>query len=126
MSEHCAFIKANGERCRAHPITGDRFCISHSPDPRAKRIKAEAVSRGGKGRARGESIDTWSARSIVSMEDLRAALSELLNAGMLGDVPTSRLSALASVANSLTRVLEQGQLEKRIEALEAEAGRLRR
>lgn len=49
-------------------------------------------------------------------------LSDLANAGMRGDIPTARLSALASVANSLSKVLVNGEEEKRLSELESLVG----
>jgi hypothetical protein len=96
--------------------------LSHSTDPHAREIKAAAVSKGGRARARPDGIRTWAPRDIATMEDLRALLSELVNAGMVGDVPTARLSSIAAVANALSKVIEGSELEARIEALEAKVG----
>jgi len=106
MAETCAFIKSDGTRCRAHPLTGDQFCLSHSPSPKAKEIKAAAVKKGGRVRTKPEAILEWQRRPIDTTEDLRLALSQILNAGMSGAISTSQLSSLASVANVLFKLLE--------------------
>lgn len=57
------------------------------------------------------------------MDILRTALSDLLNAGMCGKVSTSRLTALASVANALSKVIEGTEIERRLEQLEEQTKR---
>jgi hypothetical protein len=71
---------------------------------------------------RPEVVGSWTSKPIKSQEDIRAMLSELANAGMLGTVPTARLSALAAVANSLSKVIEQGEMERRLTELEKRVG----
>jgi len=68
-----------------------------------------------------DGLSTWTERPIITMDDLKTSLSELFNAGMSGEITTARLSALASVANALGKVIEGSDLEKRIEALEIKA-----
>lgn len=123
MAEYCRCLKANGERCKAPPLVNDpdHFCISHSKDPKAIATKALAVKKGGLGRAKPDVIATWTPAPITSMADLKTGLSELFKAGMEGNVSTARLSALAAVGNSLSKVIEGADLEARIEALEASA-----
>jgi len=114
----CAYILPDGTPCRMPPLINDDYCISHSTNPHAVEKKARGSSKGGKIRAKPDTISGWVAIPITSMEDLRVALSDLLNAGMVGAVSTSRLSSLASVANALGKVIEGSELEKRIKALE--------
>lgn len=125
MADYCASIKADGTPCRARPLTGDQFCISHSRDPRAIETKAKAVRKGGLIRAKPDLISTWTPSPIDTMEDLKGGLSELFAAGMKGEVSTARLSALAAVANSLSKVIEGNDLERRIKALEDRQGEAR-
>lgn len=106
MAETCAFIKPDGSRCRAHPLTGDQFCINHSTSPRAIEIKAAAVKKGGRVRTKPDVVTSWEYRAIESTEDLKVGLSELFNAGMLGKISTSQLSSLSQVANALLKLLE--------------------
>lgn len=80
------------------------------------------MRKGGKARGKPEGIHEWNPRPIESQEDLRIMLSDLANAGMRGDIPTARLSALASVANSLSKVLVNGEEEKRLSELESLVG----
>lgn len=106
MSNTCAFIKEDGTPCRARPLIGDQYCINHSQDPKAIEKKAAAVRKGGRARTKPDAIADWARRPIDTTEDLRLALSELLNAGMCGTISTSQLSALASVSNVLYKLLD--------------------
>lgn len=113
MAEKCAFIKEDGTRCRANPLTGDRFCINHSQDPKAIEIKAAAVKKGGRVRTQKDNATAWTYRPIDNTEDLKAGLSELFNAGMLGKISTSQLSSLSNVANALQKLLQPPREENK-------------
>jgi len=102
----CAFIKEDGTPCRAAPLTNDEFCISHTKNPEAIAKKAIGSRKGGKVKARPDAIGSWEYRQIDNTEDLRQGMSELFNAGMLGKIPTSQLSALSQAAAVLLRLLE--------------------
>lgn len=65
-------------RCRAHPLTGDKFFIDHSTSPRAKELKAAAVKKGGKARTRPEVVTSWEYRMIESTDDLKTLGYELV------------------------------------------------
>jgi hypothetical protein len=118
-------IKEDGTRCGGPTMSGRRFCYFHDDDPQTVKARASAASRGGKRSRSKDGLASWTVRPITTMEDLKTSLSELFNAGMSGEITTARLSALASVANALGKVIEQSDLEKRIEALEIKAGEMR-
>lgn len=107
----CAFIKEDGTRCRAAPLTNDKFCISHTTDPAAIEKKLIGSRRGGRAKKQPMAINGWEYRSISTTEDLRFGLSELFNAGMLGKIPVSQLAALSQVSNALLKILEPPRVE---------------
>lgn len=114
----CAHIAGNGAGCLAYAVKGSQYCFFHDPSPEAIAKRQKALMKGAK-RSRGnEGLSTWEPRSLSTMQDLKAALDELFNAGMSGQLSTSRISALASVANSLSKVIEGSDLEARIKAIE--------
>jgi hypothetical protein len=119
----CEHIKPDGSPCGSPVMTGRRFCYFHDDDPRTIELRAARSAKGGSvSRMRPEVVGSWTSMPIKSQEDIRAMLSELANAGMLGTVLTARLSALAAVANSLSKVIEQGEMERRLTELEKRVG----
>jgi hypothetical protein len=114
----CANRSRTGAACGAYAVTGSHYCFFHdnSPEGIAKRSRSQA-----KGNKRSNSKDglaEWVAHPINTLQDLHEALSDLMNAGMAGDITTNRLTALSSVANALMKSIEGGDMEERIAALE--------
>ena len=115
----CAQRKADGSPCGAHPLRDGKFCFWHDPDHAQE--AAEARRLGGLRRRRektlegaydlGEGFDTVSGiRRFVEI----AALDLL---GM--EVSTGRINAMLRAALVAAKLLEVGELEKRIEVLES-------
>jgi hypothetical protein len=101
-------------------LAGRRLCYFH--DESTLEIRAMRSAKGGRAKAYPEAIGNWTARHIKSQEDVRAMLSDLAIAGMQGIVSTNRLSSMASIANCLSKVIEQGEMERRIAELEKRVG----
>ena len=82
----------------------------------AKRERSQA--KGNRRSAAKDGLAEWVAHPINTLQDLHGALSDLMNAGMAGDITTTRLTALATVGNALNKAIEGSDLEARITALE--------
>lgn len=99
-------------------VKGDRFCFSHSRTTRA--AQAEARKRGGENRhtPHAGNLETIPA-NIASLQDagtiLNYTLAELL--AMDNSIPRAR--ALLALFDSFVKSFEIGELEARIQALEA-------
>lgn len=122
----CGHVSSStGAGCMAYALKDSTFCFYHDPRPEIVAKRRKAMMKGAKKTNSHDGLASWTVRPIITMEDLKTSLSELFNAGMSGEITTARLSALASVANALGKVIEQSDLEKRIEALEIKAGEMR-
>jgi hypothetical protein len=113
----CAHVHQDGKQCGAYAITGDRFCMAHTTNPKMAAKAQEARIRGGKGRNREDCVSSWDGRPIESISDVQEAMSMVLDAGMRGEISTARISALASVASVLTKAIEGGKMAQDLEDL---------
>ncbi len=114
----CSYVSPNGRPCLAYAVKGSTHCFFHDPSPEAVAKRKRSLMRGAKKTPADDGVVTWDTHPIATVADLKVALSELFNAGMSGAITTARLSSLASVANALSKVIEQSDLEKRIKTLE--------
>ena len=68
--------------------------------------------------AQKDGLAEWEPRTLDTLESVRDALSELFNAGAMGDITTARPTALSAIANSISKAIEGSDLEKRLDNLE--------
>jgi hypothetical protein len=114
----CAHMFPNGSACLAHHLKDSPFCFYHDPRPDVVAKRLKAADKGTKRSKSRDGLPSWQPHKIGTLEELKNALSDLFNAGMAGDITTSRLSALASVANALSSTIRHSDLETRIGSLE--------
>jgi hypothetical protein len=111
----CAFIKADGQRCKGIAMGDAQWCYSHDP-ARAEERRRNA-SRGGKHGGRG--------RNNHELTAIKAQLEDLTRDVLSGDLETGRAAVANQLTNTRLRAIEQERknketqdLEARIEALE--------
>ena len=118
MARQCTYRKDDGQPCRAAPVKEGEFCVMHSPEHAEE--MAEARRLGGLRRRREVAVSgAYELNGLETVADLRrllliAALDAL---GLENSIARSRtLGYLVGVAGKL---LEIGELEQRLAALEA-------
>lgn len=114
----CAHIKADGVACRAHSMTGAQYCYTHNPavDPAEK---SEAKRRGGLvGLGRSLPIDTPRV-PLKTVADVTTFLESVVNMTITGVLDVKRANAVGYLSNILMRAIVDGELEKRVDAMEA-------
>ena len=114
----CAGRQRDGRRCGAPPIRGEEFCLFHSPDHAED--AAEARRLGGLRRRREKTVvGAYGIEGLDSVAAIRRIL-EIAVFDTLGlDNSLARSRTLIAAAQAATRLLEAGELETRIVALEA-------
>jgi len=117
----CKYQKRSGEPCRAAPVQGERYCFMHAP--KYKREAAEARRVGGLHRRREGTLATvYAYEGLGSVEQIRR-LVEVAATDVLGQESSlARARALGYLAQVAVGLLEKGELEARLAALEAAAG----
>jgi hypothetical protein len=117
----CRGVNQQGEPCRQAPLTDGDYCFWHSPDHKTE--AAEARRMGGLRRRReGTLAGAYELDSLASTPDLRRLL-EIAAYDALGlENSVARVRALTAIVQVGARLLETGELEERVSALEATVG----
>ena len=117
----CASIKQNGERCRQAPLQGEGHCFWHHPDYSEE---AEQARKLGGQRRRREKITegAYDLEGLDTLEGIRRLLNvALLDAiGLENSVARSRV--IISGVLAAAKLLEVGEQEERLAAVEAALG----
>ncbi len=118
----CTAPTQAGPRCRADALPGEDLCFTHSP--RVKVERADARRRGGQAKSNAaRAAKMWAA---VGREIPDENLPALLKAAMLdvraGKIEPAVATALATLAKAAVSITADIDLERRIDALEQEAG----
>ena len=115
----CTAKKADGSPCRAHPRRDEQFCYFHHPDSKTEATEARRL--GGIRHRREKTIE-----GAYDLPDgLRSAegisrLVEIVTVDLLAMDPSiARANAILRAAGVAARLLETGDLERRIADLEA-------
>ena len=114
----CAGRQRDGRQCGAPPMRGEDFCLFHSPEHAED--AAEARRLGGLRRRREKTVvGAYGIEGLDSVAAIRRIL-EIAVFDTLGlDNSLARSRTLIAAAQAATRLLEAGELEARIVALEA-------
>ena len=114
----CAGRQRDGRQCGASPMRGEEFCLFHSPEHAED--AAEARRLGGLRRRREKvTVGAYGIEGLDSVAAIRRIL-EIAVFDTLGlDNSLARSRTLIAAAQAATRLLEAGELEARIVALEA-------
>src|SRR4051794_19482744 len=117
----CAGELPDGRRCRSWPIRGEAFCLWHSPDREEE--AAEARRLGGLRRRREKTLSgAYDFAGLDTVQSIRRIL-EIATLDALGlENSIVRARVLISAALAAAKLLETGELEARIESLEAAIG----
>ena len=113
----CASTKENGQPCRSPKLRDSDYCLMHSPE-HAEEV-AEARRLGGLRRRREVAVSgAYDFGGLQSVGDIRRLL-EVAVLDTLGlENSISRARTLAYLATSAIKLLEAGEFEQRLAALE--------
>jgi hypothetical protein len=115
----CEFIKPGGERCRARPRTGRPFCFAHDPDSRRERDAARRA--GGRVRSRRAAVLPGAPDvAFASVADVTGLLAATASQVRRGDLDCRLGNCLCYIAATALKALQQGDLEQRLSAIEAQ------
>ena len=113
----CSAVKDDGGRCLAPPLQGGDFCFYHSPDHAHE--AAEARRLGGLRRRREKTVQgAYEFDGLGSIQNIRRLL-EIAVTDTLGlENSVARSRTLAYLAQVSVNLLEKGEMEERLRALE--------
>jgi hypothetical protein len=114
----CSFVMPDGRACRAGPQRDRPFCFAH--DPERVEDATEARRMGGLRRRREGTIAVaYDLPGLDTVDGIRRLLDIVVTDGLGLDNGIARLRVLIATATAATRLLEVGELEARLAALEA-------
>lgn len=120
MATQCQGTNRNGEPCSAHVYDGAGWCRWHDPDRAADRAawsRKGGAARSNKARARKQLAD-----AVMSMSDMDAFLCASMVKVAAGRMEPGVGSAVATLARTVVAIRTAGELERRLEELERQAG----
>jgi hypothetical protein len=111
-------VKSDGVPCGAPRMHDSEFCFWHSPEHADEAVEARRL--GGLRKRREHAIQgAYAYEGLTTVADIRRVL-EVATIDLLGlDNTVARNRALISGAQAAARLLEAGEFEERLEALEA-------
>src|SRR5271157_2517367 len=113
----CIFHLSSGRQCKAAALKDSEFCWVHSPE-RAKEVQ-EARRLGGLRRKRESTISgAYQFESLNSVEGIRRIVLIAVLDALSMENSMSRARTLAYLAQVALHMLEVGDIEARVEALE--------
>jgi hypothetical protein len=117
----CAGQRPDGSRCRSWPRQGEPYCLWHSPDREDEATEARRL--GGLRRRREKAVSgAYDFEGLDSVQSIRR-LVEIAAIDLLGlENSIVRSRTLISAAVAAAKLLETGELEERIAALEQAIG----
>jgi len=117
----CKATRDDGLACNAPPLRNSPFCLWHDPDHAGE--VAEARRLGGLRRRREATLSgAYDFEGLGSIEQIRR-LVEVAVVDTLGlENSVARARTLAYLAQTATKLLEVGELEERLERIEASLG----
>ena len=113
----CAATKENGQPCRSPKLRDSDYCLMHSPEHAEE--MAEARRLGGLRRRREVAVSgAYEFSGLQSVADIRRIVEIGILDTLSLDNSIARSRTLAYLAMAAIKLLEVGELERRIELLE--------
>jgi hypothetical protein len=116
MPKKCRYKKGN-KHCKNYALTGDEFCFFHSPKKAKERAKAQRKG-GKKALSDKKRVLEQSNIQIEKTADVVKLLNETINQVRTGEIEVKIANAVGYLSGICLKALEQGDIEKRLEALE--------
>ena len=118
VNRGCSFEKAQGVLCRAPARRGESFCFWHAPDTADE--AAEARRLGGLHRRKKKTIATiYGFNGLRTVEDNQTLLETAVTETFALENSIARNRTLIAAATTGAKLVEVGDHEERIAALEA-------
>ena len=117
----CRAKTESGDPCRAAPMRDSSFCIFHDPDH--AEVVQQARSAGGQRRKREATLATaYDFQGLTSIPEIRRVIEVAVFDAFGLENTISRVRALGYLAQVATTLLEKGEIEERLAAVEAALG----
>lgn len=120
-SRNCKARNSKGDPCRGTPMRESDFCVFHDPDH--AEVVQQARSAGGQRRKREATLATaYDFQGLTSVQEIRRLVEVAAFDALSLDNNINRVRALAYIAQIAIGLLEKGEMEERLQAVEAALG----
>ena len=114
----CKFVMPDGRLCRSSALRGEEYCLFHSPDHEEE--AAETRRLGGLRRRKEKTLaGAYDLEGLRSVPDIQRLLEVATMDALALENSVSRVRALTYICQTGLKCLEVGELEERVEMLEA-------
>lgn len=121
MVRSCTYVMPTGRLCRATPMQDEPNCFWHSPETAEE--AGEARRLGGLHRRKKKTIGAvYGFRGLRTLEDVQALLETAATETLALENTISRNRAVTGIAATALKMIEVGEIEERLRALEAAKG----
>ena len=121
ITRTCKARNDRGDPCRAAPLRGGDYCVFH--DPEHAEVVQEARRAGGLRRKKEATIATaYDFEGLTSVPEIRRLVEVAAFDALSLDNNLGRVRALGYLAQVATTLLEKGEMEERMAAVEAALG----
>ena len=118
LSRGCKFVMPDGRLCRSSALRGEDFCLFHSPAHEEE--AAEARRLGGLRRRKEKAVlGAYDFQGLRAVPDIQRVLEIATTDTLALENSVSRNRTLAYLCQTALKALEVGELEERLEVLEA-------
>lgn len=118
MTRTCSGTAETGERCRQAPLRGKSFCFWHDPDSTEEAEQARRL--GGQRLRRDKTVEgAYDLEGLNSVPHIRRVIEIAIVDALSLENSIARVRALMAGALAAAKLLEVGELEERLEAVEA-------
>ena len=118
VGRRCTFAMPRGRLCGATPLRDGPYCFWHAPEKEEE--AAEARRLGGLRRRREKTLaGAYEVNGLGSIAEIRRILEIAILDALGLDNSVARVRLLISAALAAAKLLETGELEARLAALEA-------
>ena len=124
LGRACTYQRPDGRPCRATPMRDEPFCFWHAPETAEE--AAEARRLGGLHRRKKKTVAAiYGVGGLRTIDDLQGLLETAAIETMALENSISRNRAIAGMVATGAKLIETGELEDRIAALELATGAAR-
>jgi len=116
MTQHCTYIKENGEPCGAYAVHGSVFCLNH--EPAMQETKHAAVQKGGQATSYEKLALALPPLTIVNASDVVSAAIQTINEVRSGALPPKVASTIGYLLGVTLKGFEQSELQNRVQTIE--------
>ncbi len=115
MTRGCKGTTQRGEHCRMAPLHGSSYCFNHAPEMESRRARSRR--RGGRNRRAAKA--SCDPPDLGSPSAVRHVLEQAVGDTLVQENSIQRNRTLGYLGGVLLKVLEVGELEERVRALES-------